>query len=149
MVPRAAPAGTHFARVLIVEDEFLIALQLEDILCEAGHGVIGVVCDHASLAGLRDAPHVAFVDINLRDGPSGPAIAHDLATVYGTAIFYVTANPDQIGEPAATALGVIAKPFAPATILKAMALAIGEAPDPANIAQGITSIQRDGGRPGL
>src|SRR5690606_1102558 len=97
------PMGVN---VLIVDDEFLIAMQLEDILTEAGHNVVGMVCDRASLGGIVEAPHVALVDLNLRDGPSGQAIARDLAIRHGTAILYVTANPNQIVEPAPTAVGI-------------------------------------------
>ena len=111
--------------VLIVEDEFLIALQLEDILATAGHRVIGIVCDRAALSQVREAPQVALVDLNLRDGPSGLSIAQDLALKHGTAILYVTANPNQIVEPAPTAVGVVQKPFSPPSILAAIALAAG------------------------
>jgi DNA-binding response OmpR family regulator len=113
------------ANVLIVEDEFLIAMQLEDIVTSGGHTVVGIVCDHASLGGIGEPPQVALVDLNLRDGPSGLAIAMDLARRHGTRILYVTANPSQIVQPAPTAVGVVQKPFSPRTILAAIAIAIG------------------------
>jgi DNA-binding response OmpR family regulator len=115
---------TAGANVLIVEDEFLVALQLEDILTDAGHKVVGIVPDAASAHGLEERPHVALVDLNLRDGPSGPTIAQHLAESYGTIIVYVTANPAQIGQPAPTALGVVQKPFSHHAILAAVALAL-------------------------
>lgn len=111
------------AKVLIVEDEFLIALQLEDIVTAAGHSVVGVMADKASISALDEPPHVALVDLNLRDGPSGVAIAAELASRYGTAIVYVTANPDQIKSPADTAIGVVPKPFSSQSILSMIALA--------------------------
>ena len=67
------------AKVLIVEDEFLVALDLEELLTRAGHEVVGVVPDRASLDRLRTPPEVALVDVNLRDGPSGPLIAEELS----------------------------------------------------------------------
>lgn len=109
--------------VLIVEDEFLVALQLEDILTHAGHRVIGIVPDQASVHALPEPPDVALVDLNLRDGPSGPTIAQQLAERYGTVIVYVTANPSQIEQPVSTALGVVQKPFSQHSILAAVALA--------------------------
>lgn len=114
------------ANVLIVEDEILVALQLEDILCDAGYRVVGIVPDHASLHDLPDAPQVALVDLNLRDGPTGPSIARSLSEIFGTKIVYVTANPAQIGEPAPTAIGVIQKPFSQAAILAAIGCAMGQ-----------------------
>jgi len=111
------------ANVLIVEDEFLVALQLEDILTDAGHKVIGIVSDLASMHAVGEPPEVALVDLNLRDGPSGPTIARQLAERFGTAIVYVTANPAQIGRPAPTAVGVVHKPFSQNAILAAISLA--------------------------
>jgi two-component system, response regulator PdtaR len=116
------------ANVLIVEDEFLVALQLEDILTDAGHNVVGIVPDAASAHALDEPPEVALVDINLRDGPSGPMIAWRLAERFGTTIIYVTANPGQIGTPAPTAVGVVQKPFSHHAILAAVALAVNDAP---------------------
>ena len=112
------------ANVLIVEDEFLVALELEDILTDAGHTVVGIVPDQAAIHRLDKTPEVALVDINLRDGPSGPTIARQLAERFGTIIVYVTANPGQIGQPAATALGVVQKPFSQHAILAAITLAV-------------------------
>lgn len=116
-------SGSAGVDVLIVEDEFLVALQLEDILTDAGHNVVGIVPDHASVGKLAAPPKVALVDLNLRDGPSGPTIARLLAEQYGTFIIYVTANPAQIDQPAPTAVGVIQKPFSHQAILAAVALA--------------------------
>ncbi len=112
------------ANILIVEDEFLVALQLEDMLTDAGYKVVGIVPDQAAAHMLSERPEVALVDLNLRDGPSGPTIARELAERFGTVIVYVTANPAQIGTPAPTALGVVQKPFSQNTILAAVAMAL-------------------------
>jgi DNA-binding response OmpR family regulator len=112
------------AKVLIVEDEFLVALELEDIVTEAGHDVVGIIPDCAAAYAIEQGPQVALVDLNLRDGPSGPAIANLLAERYGTTIIYVTANPAQIGRPAPTAIGVVQKPFSHHAILAAIAMAV-------------------------
>ena len=112
--------GSASLKILIVEDEFLVALQLEDILTNAGHTVLGIVCDRASAGAVHEAPQIALVDVNLRDGPSGPEIARQLSGLYGTTIIYVTANPDQIEQPAPTAIGVVQKPFSHTGILAAL-----------------------------
>lgn len=111
-------------KVLIVEDEFLVALQLEDMLIEAGHDVVGIASDQTAARAITQAPQVALVDLNLRDGPSGPAIAHYLAKQYGTSIIYVTANASDIGNPAPTSIGVVHKPFSPQSILNSVAYAL-------------------------
>lgn len=116
------------ANVLIVEDEFLVALQLEDILTDAGHRVVGIVPDRDAAGRLAEPPQVALVDLNLRDGASGPVIARHLAEQFGTVIIYVTANPAQIGTPAPTAVGVVQKPFSQNAILAAIAVALNGNP---------------------
>jgi len=118
--------------ILIVEDEFLVALDLEDIVSRAGYQVLGIVADRRDFERVelgRDDrhPRVALVDLNLRDGPTGPEIARRLADRFGTAIIFVTANPDQIADPPPTALGYIRKPFAPDAIVAALGHAINEA----------------------
>ncbi|VWX54902.1 response regulator [Novosphingobium sp. 9U] len=114
------------ARVVIVEDEFLVAIQLEDIILDCGHAVVATVPDVASVEALCEAPTVALVDLNLRDGPTGPGIARLLCERYGTRIIYVTANSGQIGEPASTAVGVVHKPFSRAAIEDAIAYALDD-----------------------
>ncbi|WP_404480349.1 response regulator [Novosphingobium sp. BL-52-GroH] len=113
-------------KILIVEDEFLVALQLEDILADGGYAVIGTVPDMASLGLLGDAPDVALVDLNLRDGLTGPAIARDLAGRFGARVIYVTANPGQIDVPAPTAIGIVQKPFTRQAILAAISYALSD-----------------------
>jgi DNA-binding response OmpR family regulator len=119
------------ATIVIVEDEFLVAMQLEDMLLGAGYSVVGIVPDRASLNQLSEAPQIALVDLNLRDGPSGPKIALDLALSYGTKVVYVTATPQQIDCPAPTAIGVVQKPFSEDAILAAVKYAMnGHSPAP-------------------
>ncbi|MBT0669446.1 response regulator [Novosphingobium profundi] len=111
------------AKILIVEDEFLLALQLEDILMDGGHAVVGTLSDRAALGSLAESavrPDVALVDLNLRDGLTGPEVARDLCDRFGVHVIYVTANPGQIGTPASRAVGVVQKPFNREAILAAI-----------------------------
>mgnify|MGYP000051693877 CR=1 FL=1 len=109
--------------VLIVEDEIFIALEIERILEDAGYSVVGIAADQAAALGVGNNAEVAFVDLNLRDGCTGPQIAHELAARYGVRVVYVTANPAQIGDPAPQSVGCIRKPFTADAILAAAALA--------------------------
>ena len=117
---------------LIVEDEIFVALDLERILTDAGYSVAAIAADQDSAVKAAPGCGFAFVDVNLRDGPTGPAIAQRIARDYGVKVVFVTANPTQIGD-APGALGYIRKPFSDAAILAAAAMA----------ADGVPSANRD------
>ena len=107
---------------LIVEDEIFVALDLERILTDAGYKVAAIAADsHGAIEAAGDC-HFALVDVNLRDGATGPGLATTLARDYGLKVVFVTANPAQIGT-AEGALGYIRKPFSEAAILAAAAMA--------------------------
>ncbi|MGF7160302.1 CheY-like chemotaxis protein [Rhodoligotrophos appendicifer] len=110
--------------ILIVEDEIFVALDIERILCEQGYSVAAIAADRNEALAAVDHAELAFVDINLRDGMTGPEIAADLARK-GVKVIYVTANPAQIDPPAETAIGFIRKPFSDQSILAAAALGYG------------------------
>ena len=112
-------------RVLIVEDEILVALDMEYVLQEGGYEVVGVVADQNAAALVSEPPALAFVDLNLRDGPTGQDIARYFSENHGTVIVYVTANPEQIQHPVATAIGYIQKPYSRDAILTAAAIVAG------------------------
>ena len=119
-------------RVLIVEDEVMLAMDLEDIVIGAGHEVIGIVHDRKGVSRICSQPQVALVDLNLRDGPTGRDIARELTDDAGTKVIFVTANPGQIGDPPpAGAVGYVQKPFSAAAISAAISYAAtgaGQAP---------------------
>ncbi len=60
-----------------MEDEALIALELECLLDDLGHVTVGVACNssEAIAVGRATAPDVALVDIHLVDGPTGIEVA--------------------------------------------------------------------------
>ncbi len=109
--------------VLIVEDEIFVAMDIERILIDAGYDVVAIAADQQEALAAAGKAQLAFVDLNLRDGATGPGIARDLADHFGIRIVYVTANPAQIGEPARHAVGCIRKPFSEPAILAAAGLA--------------------------
>lgn len=113
-------------RTLIVEDEIFVALDLERILEDRGYDVVAIAADRAEALQHGALCDVAFVDINLRDGPTGPEIARTLATQHGVKIVFVTANPAQIGPSAADAICYVRKPFGEEAILAAAAMTRGE-----------------------
>jgi CheY-like chemotaxis protein len=112
-------------RVLIVEDQALLAMELELVLSESGCNVVGCAMDTAGALAIaeQDRPELALVDINLLDGMTGPDIARRLIKDHGTAVVFLTANPEQIPDGFAGALGAVSKPFDETTILGVVAFA--------------------------
>lgn len=112
-------------RVLIVEDQALLAMELELVLGETGCDVVGCAMDRAGALAIaqREPFDLALVDINLLDGMTGPDIARRLVDEFGSAVIFLTANPEQIPEGFAGALGAVSKPFDEATIQGAVTFA--------------------------
>jgi DNA-binding response OmpR family regulator len=98
------------ARILIVEDEMLVAMDLEFVLEELGHEPVGIVPDLETATEYFDVPiDLALVDLNLRDGCTGPEIGARLGA-NGVTVVFVTANPAMLSGNVAGAIGVITKP---------------------------------------
>lgn len=113
------------AKILIVEDEFVVAMNLEAILEDRGHQSVGIAPDLDTALELADRrPDLALVDINLRDGETGPIIAQRLRE-QDIAVLFVTANPRMLEGAEATAIGVLTKPCDEDLILAAVDYALG------------------------
>jgi DNA-binding response OmpR family regulator len=103
---------------MIVEDQAILAMELEMVLTDAGCDVVGCAMDRngAFVIAEQQRPELALVDVNLLDGLTGPQIAKQLVEEYGAAVIFLTANPEQIPEGFAGALGAVSKPFDEQTI---------------------------------
>jgi CheY-like chemotaxis protein len=111
-------------RVLIVEDDLMIADLVEEGLVARGIVVSGIVstADAAVEAVRRDAPDVAIVDINLQYGSRGTDIVGRLPGSAPLGVLYTSgcAEADDITWKAGTAL--IVKPFSMADLITALAI---------------------------
>ncbi|KAB1076209.1 response regulator [Methylobacterium planeticum] len=109
-------------RILVVEDEVLIALELTYLLEDLGHVMVGVAASssEAIALGASTAPDVALVDIHLVDGPTGVEVARVLSADPRTTVLFMTANSKRIPEDFAGALGVIAKPYSERVVASAL-----------------------------
>lgn len=97
-------------RILIVEDEILVALELEETLNDLGHTVVGIAPDRRSFeAFASEEIDLALVDLNLRDGETGVHIGRALAD-RRAAVVFVTANPGLLREGVAGTIGILPKP---------------------------------------
>ena len=110
-------------RVMIVEDEMLLAMQLAAQVGDAGHEVVGVasaVTEALDLAEKRK-PDLAFVDIELADGPTGVDLVGRLVQASPTVVVFVTGNAKRIPSDFAGAAGVLAKPYTRVALREAIA----------------------------
>ncbi len=100
-------------KVLIVEDEALLAMELESLVEDAGHSVVGWATSSAEARAMVDTleADIAFVDVHLTDGPTGIGVAEYIASKKCSMVVFMTANPKRIPESFCGAVGVIAKPY--------------------------------------
>ncbi len=135
-------------RILIVEDEILIALELESLLQDLGHEVVGIAASSGDALALGEelAPDLAFVDIHLSDGPTGIEVARQLADQNDVTVLFMTANAKRIPEDFAGARGVIAKPYTERGVKEALAYVMAEQERDAPKAQTMTFVPFGGGR---
>jgi CheY-like chemotaxis protein len=132
-------SGDERLRILVVEDEVLIALELEDQLRGEGHCVVGVASTSTEAArlGREERPCLALVDIHLADGPTGLSVAETLSS-QGVAVVFMSANTRKIPPDFAGAIGAIGKPYSERGVHKALRFltrwlrgeTLGPAPDP-------------------
>jgi len=106
-------AGSR-ADVLIIEDEPLIALQIEEIVRSLGHNVVGTAATHSQAVALFEAhrPGLVLADIQLADGSSGIDAVNEILAKFSVPVIFITAFPERLltGErPEPTYL--ITKPF--------------------------------------
>lgn len=114
------------ARVLIVEDEAFVAMDMAETLEEYGYCCAGIADDTASAFRLaRSGADIALVDVNLCDGATGPQIGAALANEHGMKVIFVTANPRQLGNGVPGTVGVVTKPVDYGLIGEAIAYALG------------------------
>jgi DNA-directed RNA polymerase specialized sigma24 family protein len=114
-------------KVLIIEDEPIISLDLQSIVKEMGHDVVATATtrDEAVRAARRTGPGLVLADIKLADGSSGIDAVRQILTELEVPIVFITAYPERLltGErPEPTFL--VTKPFVPETVRVAVSQAL-------------------------
>jgi len=116
MIEEAASAVEAGGRtdVLIIEDEPLIAYQLEEIITGMGNNVVGIATTHDEAVALFNErqPSIVLADIQLADGSSGIDAVNEILAGSEVPVIFITAFPERLltGErPEPTYL--ITKPF--------------------------------------
>jgi len=112
------------ARILVVEDEALIAMDLQALLEEAGYDVLGPANSSAAALALIDAaePDVALLDVNL-----GRSDAFGVASVLSerrTEVIFLTGHTAHKLPQAHRHLPLVSKPYLPEVLLQAVKRAL-------------------------
>jgi DNA-directed RNA polymerase specialized sigma24 family protein len=115
------------AEVLIIEDEPIIAMDIETIVRDLGHSVTGVAVtrDEAVSQAMARRPGLVLADIQLADDSSGIDAVKDILSEFQVPVIFITAFPERLltGErPEPTFL--ITKPFQRSTVKAAIAQAL-------------------------
>lgn len=113
--------------VLIIEDEPLIAMQLEDLVIGLGHTVSGTAATRtqARAAVAEEMPGLVLADIQLADGSSGLDAVDDILSGGSMPVIFITAYPERLltgDRPEPTYL--VTKPFQEATVRAAISQAL-------------------------
>ncbi|MEG3171725.1 response regulator [Sphingomonas sp. ZB1N12] len=115
------------AKVLIIEDEPIIAMDIETIVRDLGHDVTGVAVtrDEAVALAMETRPGLVLADIQLADDSSGIDAVKDILAEFEVPVIFITAFPERLltGErPEPTFL--ITKPFQRSTVKAAISQAL-------------------------
>jgi DNA-directed RNA polymerase specialized sigma24 family protein/CheY-like chemotaxis protein len=113
--------------VLIIEDEPVIAADIEALVKELGHRVVDIAATRTEAleAVARHRPGLVLADIQLADGSSGIDAVKDILGKFNVPVIFITAFPERLltGErPEPTFL--ITKPFQPETVKAAIGQAL-------------------------
>lgn len=102
--------------VMIIEDEPLIALDIETLVTDLGHGVTGIARTHTEAVKLANEspPGLILADIQLADGSSGIDAINDILKSFDVPVIFITAFPERLltGEKPEPAF-LVTKPFRP------------------------------------
>jgi CheY-like chemotaxis protein len=102
--------------VMIIEDEPLIAMDIENLVTDLGHSVTGIARTRTEATALfaKKKPGIILSDIQLADGSSGIDAVNDILNEADVPVIFITAYPEQLltgkrPEPAF----LVTKPFQP------------------------------------
>jgi len=118
-----ATGGEKRSRILIVEDDYFVAIGLEQNLQEAGFDVVGIAAtaEEAMSLAAGTKPHLAIMDIRLAGKRDGIDAAIELQATYGIPSLFATAHGDpatRIRAEKARPAGWLTKPYSNLTAVE-------------------------------
>lgn len=117
---RSAIESMLSAKVMIIEDEAIIALHLKSLLISMGNDVAAIVRTETEAVAVADQvhPELILADVNLADGSSGIDAVRRILQTVDIPVIFITAFPEKLltgdGEEPAY---VISKPFNPDNVV--------------------------------
>lgn len=119
------------ARILLVEDDFLVAMQMESALADAGFEIAGVASsgEDAIELAMSERPQLVVMDVRLAGDRDGIDTAITLFAEHGIRSLFATAHHDEHARrraEAAAPLGWLAKPYTMASLVTMVRRALGE-----------------------
>jgi two-component system, sensor histidine kinase and response regulator len=117
------------AKILIVEDERIVAADLQGRLERMGYNVLGIISSGREAVNLaaEQRPDLVLMDITLRGEMDGVAAAEEMRRLFEVTVIYLTAHSDdatlqraKITEP----FGYVLKPFDERELLKTIEMAL-------------------------
>ncbi len=115
------------AKVLIIEDEPVIALELKSIVESLGHAVVGTADREKEAVAIADraSPNLVLADIQLRGEDSGIEAVRRILEKHTVPVIFITAYPERL----LTGKGVeptfiISKPYDPSMVRAAVSQAL-------------------------
>lgn len=111
--------------VLVVEDDVLLSMNIEATLTKAGYRTLGPIAWATEAVELveKAKPDIALVDLSLRDGQVGAALARYLLSRWGVHSIFITGNTSDALRHQDAALGLLRKPFSHPELLKSLVVA--------------------------
>lgn len=127
-IARREMADAVAGSVMIIEDEAIIAMDIESIVSDMGHRVTGVARtrDEANALGAAEVPDLILADIQLADNSSGIDAVNDLLASMGDRpVIFITAFPERLltGDKHEPAF-LISKPYTEEQVISAVSQAM-------------------------
>jgi DNA-binding response OmpR family regulator len=114
--------GLRVLKVLIAEDDLMIADLAEEILVEAGYQVCGIArtVPEAVALARQHKPDLAVLDLRLANGGLGTEIAAELLPLGRLGVLYATGNASQVVLTTANGDACLSKPYSPTDLLRGL-----------------------------
>lgn len=112
-------------KVLIAEDDLMIADMAEQVLVAHGYGVCGIArtLAEAVALGRHHVPDLAIIDVRIADGDHGTDVVRQLVSLGKPAILYVTGDASSI-TAGAPGHGCLLKPYRLADLLRSLEIVV-------------------------